>query len=285
MTDRFIAACIQMNSGSQMQENITTAEKLTREAAGQGATFVVLPENVALMKESGTSYDSIAFHEGEHPFLKAAQIWAKELGIYLLIGSVAVKRQDTHLLSNRSLLVSPQGEVIARYDKIHLFDVSLHGDKLYHESKHFLHGDTAIVATMPWGCLGMTICYDVRFPQLYRALAKAGAGVITVPAAFTRITGEAHWHVLLRARAIETGCFILAAAQSGSHPGDRETYGHALIIDPWGNVLADAGTAKEAVILSEINLGKVTDVRSQLPSLHHDRAFNVKVIPLPKSDI
>lgn len=278
MTDKFLLACIQMNSGSDMQANIATASRLVKEAKEKGAALAILPENVALMKETGTSYDNIAFTEANHPFLAAATDWAKDLQLFIQIGSLAIRDPGLPKLSNRSLLLSPSGKVVARYDKIHLFDVSLPDGKTYNESANFLHGSEAVAVRLPFGTLGMTVCYDVRFPQLYRALAKAGAEVITVPAAFTKLTGEAHWHTLLCARAIETGCYIAASTQYGTHPGKRETFGHALIVDPWGTIIAEATTPEEQVILAEVDRAKVTKARSHIPALQHDREFSVVVL-------
>jgi predicted amidohydrolase len=219
------------------------------------------------------------YKQETHPGVVAAAAIAKEFQCWLLIGSVAVqdasiKEADSHKSYNRSLLFNPQGQVVASYDKIHLFDVALPNGEVYTESSRMLAGNKAVVADMPWVKLGMSVCYDVRFPHLYRTLAKAGAGILAVPAAFTVPTGEAHWHVLLRSRAIEHGCFVIAPAQTGEHPGGRKTYGHALIIDPWGKVLADAGT-KEGIVVTDIDVSQVSQTRGKLPSLGHDRDYTI----------
>ncbi|MGE4219659.1 MAG: carbon-nitrogen hydrolase family protein, partial [Alphaproteobacteria bacterium] len=209
--------------------------------------------------------------EAEEPALAAYRALAAELGIWLLAGSLVVKLTDDERMANRSFLIDPQGNVAARYDKIHMFDVDLANGERYRESATFRPGDRMVVAETPWGGLGMTVCYDVRFPYLYRTLAKAGAGIIAVPAAFTRPTGQAHWHVLLRARAIETGCFVIAPAQCGVHEDGRQTYGHALIVSPWGEVLADAGEAP-GLAMATLDLNAVEQARAMVPSLTHDRS-------------
>jgi predicted amidohydrolase len=197
---------------------------------------------------------------------------AEELGIWLLVGSLAIKVSEGKT-ANRSYLIGPNGRIAARYDKIHLFDVNLPSGETYRESNTVAPGEEAVVASLPWGRVGLSVCYDLRFPQLYRALAKNGAEILTVPSAFTETTGKAHWHVLLRARAIENGCFVIAPAQGGTHANGRKTYGHSLIVGPWGDILAEAGT-EPCVISAELDLGEIADVRARLPSLHHDRPFS-----------
>lgn len=270
---KFKAACAQMNSGDNIEQNIVTACVLIRNAKQMGADFIALPENVALMKPHGTSYSHHSYREAEHPALQAFLDVAKEVSAHILVGSLAVKCRAGEKLANRSFLINPAGEVIARYDKIHLFDTNLPDGKSYTESEHFVSGKEAVLVDTPWGGLGMTICYDVRFPHLYRALAQRGAKFITVPSAFTQVTGEAHWHVLLRARAIETGSYIIAPAQYGTHPGHRHTYGHSLIIDPWGKILAEASGDKEEVIIADIDLAYVDKVRASIPALTCDQEF------------
>jgi predicted amidohydrolase len=198
---------------------------------------------------------------------------AAEFGIWLHIGSMAVKVSPDRV-ANRSYVLTPDGTVAARYDKIHLFDVDLPGGETYRESASYAPGRQGIVVALPWGGLGLTICYDLRFPQLHRALAKAGARFLASPAAFTRVTGEAHWHTLLRARAIESQCFVLAAAQGGRHEHGRETFGHSLVISPWGEVLAEGGV-QPSVIFADIQCNAVDEARSRVPSLQHDRAFDI----------
>ncbi len=262
-------ACIQLTSGADLLENIEKVENLLKQAAESGAKFIFTPENSFLM-EAGTKNHEI-YKQEEHPAVIASSDMAKKYGVWLLIGSVAVAGSDNKNY-NRSLLFNPAGEIAAQYDKIHLFDVEVGDGQTYRESAKMIAGDKAVIADMPFAKLGMTVCYDLRFPQLYRALAKAGANIITVPAAFTQVTGQAHWHVLLRARAIENACFIVAPAQTGTHAGGRKTYGHSLIINPWGEIIADAGT-EEGIITAEIDLSEVAKIRANLPSLQHDRDF------------
>lgn len=264
-------ACIQLTSSADLLENIAKVEGQVEKAVAYGAKFVTTPENAFLMEESGK--DRVLYKQDEHPAIKASAEMARKNKVWLLIGSIAVLSDREKLTYNRSLLFNPDGEITAHYDKIHLFDVEVGDGQTYRESARILPGEKAVIAETPWAKLGMTICYDVRFPQLYRALAKSGASIISVPAAFTQVTGEAHWHVLLRARAIETGCFIIAPAQTGTHAGNRKTYGHSLIIDPWGKILADGGI-DEGIITADIDLSEVAKVRVKLPSLEHDREFN-----------
>lgn len=278
---KLIIACIQTNSADDMAENIRVIGAQVKEAAGQGAQFIALPENAFLMAV-GDSFHSQVYLPEEHPALQAVQQWAAELNVWILIGSIAVKQGTRHKAQsakylNRSYLISPQG-IAAHYDKIHLFDVSVPNGESHLESARFDAGDKAVIAQTPWGKLGMTICYDVRFPHLYRTLAKAGAEMLTTPAAFTRFTGEkGGWHILNRARAMETGCFVIAPAQCGTHMGanGRKTYGHSLIIHPWGDILAEAGE-EPCIITAEIDLAEVAKTRAIMPSLAHDREFAVK---------
>ena len=264
-------ACVQMRSGTDVAENIRAADALIREAASMGAELIATPEMTTLLdRKPGAAWEK-STDEAADPGLARFRALARELARTLLIGSVAI-RADAGKCANRSFLIRPDGEVIARYDKIHMFDVQLNAGNIYRESDSYAAGAGAVVASLPMAKLGMTVCYDVRFPELFRQLAMAGAQIIAVPAAFTRITGEAHWHVLLRARAIETGCFVVAPAQAGKHQDGRETYGHSLIIDPWGEILAEGGT-EPGVIVATLDLAKVDDVRSKIPSLSHVRPF------------
>jgi predicted amidohydrolase len=211
--------------------------------------------------------------ENSDASLAAFRDLAKRLGIYVHVGSLAIKILPDKC-ANRAFLIDPQGEIVARYDKIHMFDVDLANGESYRESSRYRPGEQAKVADLPWGRLGITICYDLRFPALYRALAEAGASMLAIPSAFTKQTGEAHWHVLMRARAIENGCFVLAAAQGGLHEHGRSTYGHSLIVDPWGRVLAEGGT-DPGVVMAEIDPAEVAAARSKVPSLQHGRRFEV----------
>lgn len=267
----FRAACIQLRSSDDVDENIRSASALIRDARKRGADFVATPENTTLMAPDGGAKLERSFPEADDKALPAFRALAEELGIWLLIGSLAIK-VDEGKTANRSFLVDPHGRIAARYDKIHLFDVDLPSGESYRESRTVAGGGTAVIADLPWGRVGLSVCYDLRFPQLYRSLAKAGAFALTVPSAFTETTGRAHWHVLLRARAIENGAFVIAPAQGGLHANGRKTFGHSLIVGPWGDVLAEAGT-EPSVILAEIDPAASIDARARIPNLQHDRVF------------
>ena len=272
MTGKFKAACVQVTAGRELAPNIETALRLGREARAKGAEFIVFPENVTMIEPVGAEAVKKALPESEHPAIPAFRSLARETGAWILGGSLSIRTGGAKY-ANRSMLFDASGNIVARYDKLHLFDVDLAGGERYRESERIMPGDRAVLAPTPWGLLGMTICYDVRFPQLYRALAKAGAAMFTVPAAFTEQTGRAHWHILNRARAIECGAFVVAAAQCGTHAQGRRTFGHSLIIDPWGEVLAEGGE-NEGVIVAEIDLAKSAEARRRIPSLQHDRVFS-----------
>lgn len=268
---QFRVACVQMRSGMDVAENISSASALIRQAAGTGAELVATPEMTTLLdRKPGAVWEKSTTEEAD-PGLKAFRQLAKDLNVTLLIGSIAI-RVAAGKCANRSFLIGPDGAVKARYDKIHMFDVQLNAGNIYRESDSFAAGSEAVVAQLPAGPLGMTVCYDVRFPDLFRQLAWSGAKVIAVPAAFTKITGEAHWHVLLRSRAIETGCYLIAPAQGGRHQDGRETFGHSLIIDPWGEIIAEAGV-DPGFITATLDLSKVDEVRGKIPSLKHVRPF------------
>ena len=271
MNRTFTAACVQLASDTEPEVNIRAAVEAIRRARDRGADFVLTPETTDMMEMKRPAAFAKAKEEGAHPGLAQLRELAGELGCWLLIGSLVVRLSEERL-ANRSFLVDPGGRVAARYDKIHMFDVEVPDGQSYRESKAYRPGGAAVVADLPWGRLGLTVCYDLRFPQLYRALAQAGAEFLTVPSAFTRVTGRAHWHVLLRARAIETGAFVLAPAQCGETSQGRQTYGHSLIVAPWGEVLAEAGE-EPAVILAEIDPARVAEARRMIPALGHDRAF------------
>ncbi len=268
----FTAACVQLASDIEPEVNLRAAAEAIRRARDAGADFVLTPETTDMMEMKRRDAFAKAKGEGEHPGLAQLRDLAGELGCWLLIGSLVIRLGDERL-ANRSFLIDPAGAVAARYDKIHMFDVEVPDGQSYRESKAYQPGGTAVLADLPWGRLGLTVCYDLRFPQLYRALAQAGAEVLTVPSAFTRLTGRAHWHVLLRARAIETGSFVLAPAQCGETSQGRQTYGHSLIVAPWGEVLAEAGE-DPGVILAEIDPARVAEARRMIPALGHDRAFD-----------
>ena len=267
MTKTLKAGLIQLCSGGDVAENVEAADALIREAAKKGAEFVLTPENTALLENRTKPLFEKTTTEEDSEALKHFTSLARELGIWLLVGSIAV-RVAKDKLANRSFLISPKG-IAARYDKIHMFDVNLPGGEDYRESKNFRAGEKPVLADTPWGGLGMSVCYDLRFPYLYRRLAQAGAVMLSVPSAFTKQTGKAHWHVLLRARAIETGCFILAPAQAGTHTGGRETFGHTLAVDPWGQVLLDAGTVEKGAFIVTLNLADVKEARARIPALEH----------------
>src|SRR5438876_2396318 len=269
----FTAAMVQMRTGLLPEPSLEQATKLIREAKAQGADYVLTPEVSNMMQiNRKTLFEHLAAEEDDLS-LKAYRALAAELKIHLHVGSLALRASPGKAV-NRSFLTGPDGFVIASYDKIHMFDIDLPGGESYRESANYQPGETAVIADLPWGRIGLTICYDVRFPALYRALAESGASFLTVPSAFTRKTGEAHWHALLRARAIETGCFVFAAAQAGMHENKRETYGHSLIIDPWGVVLAEGGV-DPGVFMARIDPAKVETARRSVPSLQHGRRFSV----------
>ncbi|MDP6486504.1 MAG: carbon-nitrogen hydrolase family protein [Alphaproteobacteria bacterium] len=276
MSSSFKAACVQTSSQLDMDANLEAASALVRDAADNGAQMVLMPENVSLMGTNREQALAMAVPEARHKALPVFTELAREKGVWLMVGSLSVRLDEAgggeDMLANRSLLISDQGEIMARYDKIHMFDVNIEGGESHRESETYRPGAHAVVAATPWGGLGMTICYDLRFPYLYRSLAQAGAHFLSVPSAFTRVSGRAHWHVLLRARAVETGCYIFAPAQCGDHANDRQTYGHSLIIDPWGKILAEAGESP-CVIAADIDPSRVAAVRAMIPSLKHDRKF------------
>ena len=268
----FRAALLQITSSNDMAENIAAVSRMIRDAASDGADFVLTPETTGLMERRTKAVFEKACTEESDPGLAAFRELAADLGIWLLIGSLAVKL-SADKLANRSFLIDDQGGVVARYDKIHMFDVDLPGGESYRESKNYTPGDKAVIAETPWGPLGMTVCYDLRFPYLYRALAKGGARMLTVPSAFTKTTGEAHWHLLMRARAIETGCFVFAPAQCGTHADGRETFGHSLVVAPWGEVLADGGKSP-GIVVADVDPASTDKARAAVPSLTHDKPFD-----------
>jgi predicted amidohydrolase len=272
MSKVFRAACVQLTSGPEIEANIAKASDLVRRARGQGADFILTPEVSDMIEPKRALALDKAKPESGHAMLAAFRALARETGAWLLLGSAVVRDPGAERLSNRSFLIAPSGDVVQRYDKIHMFDVDLQTGESHRESKAYRPGDAAALAELPWGVLGMTVCYDLRFPNLYRTLAKAGADFLSVPSAFTVPTGKAHWHVLLRARAIETGSFVFAPAQSGEHGGGRRTYGHSLIVSPWGEVLAEAADGP-GFILAEIDPAKVGEARRAIPALTHDRPF------------
>ena len=270
----FTAGLVQMRSGRDPEANLADARRLIGEAASAGAKLVATPEMTSMLETRSRDLFAKARTEPDNETLPMFRALAEEKGLWLVVGSLPIKVSDDKI-ANRSYLIGPDGEVAAHYDKIHMFDVDLDGGESYRESKNYEPGERAVVAETPLGRIGMTVCYDLRFPHLYRALAKAGADILTVPSAFTRKTGAAHWHVLLQARAIETGCYVLAPAQGGAHECGRETYGHSLAVSPWGEIVAEIDGEEPGVTTFEIDLKAVQEARRSVPSLKHDRDWHL----------
>jgi predicted amidohydrolase len=269
----FKAAMIQMRSGLQPGANIDAAVRYIGDAKLAGAEYVLTPEMTNILAANREQLFAVVVEEGADASLATLREVARKLGIYVHVGSLAI-RISPDRAANRSFLIDPKGDILARYDKIHMFDVDLAGGESYRESRNYRPGELAVLADLPWGRLGLTVCYDLRFPALYRALAEAGATMLAIPSAFTKQTGEAHWHVLIRGRAIENGCFVFAAAQGGRHENGRDTFGHSLIVDPWGRIIAEGGT-EPGVIVAEINPAEVASARARIPSLQHGRRFEI----------
>lgn len=268
-------ACIQMNSKIDVSANLAAAEVAIREAAANGADLVLTPENTATISPKRLDREAWPLREGDHPAITHFGRLASELGIWLLIGSLAVRLEDDRF-ANRSVLFGNDGIIRATYDKMHMFDVKVSAQDTWAESKDYRAGERAVLADTPWGKIGLSICYDLRFAYLYRDLAKAGAVMLTVPSAFTRPTGQAHWETLLRARAIETGAFVFAPAQTGTHDDGRETWGHSLIVGPWGEILADGGE-EVGVVYAEIDTDLVAQARQKIPALTHDKTYDISM--------
>ncbi|MFC3613540.1 carbon-nitrogen hydrolase family protein [Lutimaribacter marinistellae] len=270
-------ALLQITSSDDPGQNLEMVRAMVAAAADKGARFVLTPEVTNCVSNSTTRQREVLRHEEDDETLAGLQKQASELGIWLLIGSLGLKTHDADgRFANRSFLVSPSGEIVARYDKIHMFDVQVTETETFRESANYRPGDRAVTAETPFGRIGMSVCYDLRFPHLYAALAQSGARILTVPAAFSPVTGAAHWHSLLRARAIETGCYVLAPGQCGTHPTtrgrERKTYGHSLAVSPWGEVLIDGGT-EPGIHFLDLNDSSVTEARRKVPSLTHVRPF------------
>lgn len=271
------AALLQLNVSDDPSANLTTTRGMLADAAGQGAQFVLTPEVTNCISTNRDHQRSVLHLEENDPTLDALCKDAAALGIWVLIGSLGLKTKDADgRFANRSFLIDPEGKVTARYDKIHMFDVQVTPTETWKESSAYRPGDRAVLGKTPFANIGMTICYDIRFPELYQSLAQAGADILTVPAAFSPVTGAAHWHSLLRARAIETGCFVIAPAQTGTHASKanktRDTYGHSLVVSPWGEVIVDAGT-QQGVYMFELDLAQTASARAKVPSMNHKRAF------------
>lgn len=274
------AACIQTNSRADPEANLREIARLARGAVADGAQLLALPEVADFQGSGPEAYRAYALPEAEHRALAALRGLAGELKVWMLLGSLSIREGDR--LANRSYLLDAAGEIVARYDKIHLFDISLPGGESHRESDLFVPGRRAVVAETPWGRMGLSICYDLRFPQLYRRMAQAGTRVIFVPAAFTERTGELHWHTLLRARAIETGAFVIAPAQCGKFAGDRGCFGHSLIVDPWGRILADGGETV-GVARARLDLAEVEGFRSAIPSPLLEKDFELELAQAPRA--
>lgn len=269
------AACVQLHNGPDMEKNLVASMRYVREAAAEGAQLVCTPEYTCLMRDIGGDRLTTARQEEDHKVLKYYRELAKELGIWILLGSISIK-VERDKINNRSFLIDANGDIVSRYNKIHLFDVDLPNGQSFRESKSVLPGDKAVITDTPWGKLGMTVCYDVRFPHLYRTLAKAGASIITIPSAFSMPTGAAHWELFVRSRASETGCFVLAPGQVGVHEGTRRTWGHSMIVDPWGKILAEANGDEPGVIFADLDLEEVEKYRQNIPALNNDREFSLQ---------
>ncbi len=272
-TSTFKVGLIAMRSGCDPQANLDAVLAAIDQAKGAGADYVQTPEMTNVIESRRDRLLANIVSDDNDPTLATLREVARKLSIFIHIGSLAIKASPEKAV-NRSFLIDRRGDIAARYDKIHMFDVDLADGESYRESNTYRAGELAVVADLPWGRLGLTVCYDLRFPALYRALAEAGASFFAIPSAFTKQTGEAHWHVLLRARAIENGCFVFAAAQGGKHESGRETFGHSLIVDPWGRILAEGGT-EPGVVMAEIDPAQVAAARAKIPSLNHGRRFEL----------
>ena len=272
-TSTFKVGLIAMRSGIDPQANLDAVLAAIDQAKRAGADYVQTPEMTNVLESKRDRLLANIVADDNDPTLATLREVARKLSIYIHVGSLAIKASPEKAV-NRSFLIDRKGEIIARYDKIHMFDVDLAGGESYRESNTYRAGELAVVADLPWGRLGLTVCYDLRFPALYRALAEAGASFLSIPSAFTRQTGEAHWHVLIRARAIENGCYVFAAAQGGRHENGRETFGHSLVVDPWGRILAE-GSSEPGVIIADVDPAEVAAARARIPSLHHGRRFEL----------
>jgi predicted amidohydrolase len=268
---------IQMRTPADQAAALAQAEPLIRDAAAQGATLIATPEGTNILQRSKTQLFAAMAAQEDDVAVTGLRALAAELGVWLLIGSALVRREDGKC-ANRAILVRPDGEIVATYDKLHMFDVDLPTGERHRESNSYEPGDRAVVAEAAGAMLGLTICYDLRFPALYRALAKAGAEVLTVPAAFTRPTGAAHWEVLMRARAIESGAFVIAPAQGGVHEDGRETWGHSMVVAPWGEVIALADHDEPCALVADLDLALAAKARAAIPALVNERAFTGPVV-------
>lgn len=274
MNNSVTVACIQHCAGENPDRNLATLTGLIGRAVAAGAELVALPEACDYLTGMDEGMQAYAQPAESHVALSVLGECARMHGVWIIIGSLTMKDVDGSVV-NRSLLLDASGSIRAHYDKIHMFDANVPGEKVSTESRIYRPGTIAQTVKLPWGCLGLSICYDLRFPHLYRQLAQAGATILSVPAAFSRVTGEAHWHVLLRSRAIENGCFVVAPAQWGNHHGDRYSYGHSLIVDPWGHILADAGDG-DGIAVAKLDMNRIQESRNAISSLKHDRPFEIQ---------
>ncbi len=274
----FRAACVQLTSTNVPEENIAAVDRLVRAAAKEGATYIQTPEMTNIVDRDRANLVARIRPESSDPSVAAFSRLAAELGIVLHVGSLALAEPEGRI-ANRAFVFGPDGRTLARYDKIHLYDVDLPNGENWRESAVYHPGDRAVIAELPFARLGVTICYDLRFPQLFRTLAHAGATILTAPAAFTKLTGEAHWQVLQRARAIENGAFMVSAAQAGKHVDGRETYGHSIIVAPWGDVLAEAGPDGEEVVVADIDVARSIEARQRIPVLKNERRYQGPDVP------
>lgn len=274
MSRLICVAAVQLRSRRDPADNLAEVEALIRDAAASGATYIQTPEMTNIIeRDRAVMLGRLATEDSDRFVTRGADL-ARELGITLHFGSLAIRRADGRI-ANRAYVFGPNGDVLVSYDKIHMFDVDLPGGESWRESAAYTPGESAILTEAAGAKIGLAICYDLRFPQLFRAYAHAGAEIIGTPAAFTRQTGEAHWHVLQRARAIENGCFMISAAQGGTHEDGRETYGHSIIVGPWGKVIAEADHADPGVVIADIDLDEVELTRSRIPSLENERRFTL----------
>ncbi len=273
MMSKFRVGLVQNSAGSDMAKNLEHAAKLVENAVNQGANLVITPEYFSCLALEGEILLVGERSEAEHPAIAWGKNLAKELDIWLLMGSLAISAPNGKIY-NRSYLISSDGNIASRYDKIHMFDIQIDEDEWYRESATIEPGDQAVNADLPWGQMGLSICYDLRFPNLYNTLADNGAFALAIPAAFTETTGKAHWHALCRARAIETGSYVFAACQCGGHGGDKRSYGHSLIIDPWGKILAE-GSEEPTVVVADVDVNAAAEARRKIPALEHRRRFNL----------
>jgi len=277
-------ACLQTKAFSKAADALEHAIELATQAVTDGAQLLILPEYAGGLKTVGKFFDPPVYDEDKHPVVNGLREFAKANKVWIVLGSVAIKGDgdangDEAKFINRTFVIDSDGAIQARYSKLHLFDIEISETQSYKESEKVQHGDQAVVVDTPFGKLGLSICYDLRFPNLYRDLAQAGAEILLVPAAFTKKTGQAHWHILNQARAIENGAFVVAACAVGTIPGGGESYGHSLVIDPWGGIVAEGGT-QTAVVQCTINVDDVTQTRKRIPSLSHDKPYSLEVQPV-----